>query len=134
MSVQNKIHKSVPNNDKVWNAAVDKIITELSPEVTSEEKVKLTAVLRKYKNVFSIDDSDLGCTNIIEHSITTTDDLPVRQELRRQPNAYQSAIDEHTDVLLKQGIIEPSMSDFPQMLCMLRKRTENQDAVWTIGP
>ncbi len=35
--------------------------------------------------VFSKNDGDLGCTNLISHEIPLLDDIPVRQRFRRIP-------------------------------------------------
>lgn len=45
-------------------------------EVEEEEVRRL---LMKYSDVFAKHDSDLGCTNLIDHQIPLVDDTPVRQ-------------------------------------------------------
>lgn len=122
VSVQSQSHQPDPVNSEVWKAAVAKILNEIPPEVTKEEKALLKNVLFKYRNAFSLDDTDLGCTDLIEHSITTIDDSPIRQSLRRQPMAYQDAIDEHTDLLLQQGVITPSQSEWAANVVLVRKK------------
>ncbi len=50
-----------------------------------EEQGKVRALLEKYVPVFSKNDGDLGCTNLISHEIPLLDDIPVRQRFRRIP-------------------------------------------------
>ena len=50
---------------------------------------------------------DVGETHLIEHRVQTGDHPPIRQLLRRRPTAYNDAVDEHIDELLRHGILEP---------------------------
>ena len=53
---------------------------------------------------------DLGQTGLVKHTIDTGNSRPVKQQLRPQPMAYLSIIDEHVEEMLRHDVIEPSTS------------------------
>jgi len=55
---------------------------------------------------FSRSEYDLGLTDLMEHSIDTGNNKPVKQALRRHPVAYLPLIDKHVDEMLQHGIIK----------------------------
>ena len=82
----------------------------------------LEAILRRYADVFSQDENDLGETNIMMHYIDTGDARPVRQQLRRYPAVHVEAISEHVDNMLKQGTIEPASSPWASNVVLVKKK------------
>jgi len=64
-------------------------------------------LLYKYDDVFSKGEFYVGRTHLITHHIDTGQNRPVRQPLRRHPNAYLQPIDEYVEQLLENDIIEP---------------------------
>ena len=38
-----------------------------------------------FADVFTLDDTELGCTDLMQHSIETGDHLPIRQQPYRTP-------------------------------------------------
>jgi len=91
-------------------------------EVPDEARAKLMRLLVEYSGVFSFDETDLGRTSVIKHSIDTEGARPVRQPLRRQPPAHQEAIRDHVSTMLKQGVIEPAQSPWASNLVLVRKK------------
>ena len=48
----------------------------------------------EYSDVFALDVSELGSTNLVSHTINTGDSLPVRQPVRRTPFALREKMEE----------------------------------------
>jgi hypothetical protein len=62
-------------------------LDELSwPNLSRSEQEEAKALLWKYSVVFSQNDGDLGCTNLIEHEIPLLDDTPIRPPYRQLPH------------------------------------------------
>ena len=78
--------------------------------------------LRKNADVFSSHDLDLGRTNLVKHKIDTGDAKPVKQQLRRQPQAYLPTIDEEVEEMLRYDLIEPSSSPWASNIILVRKK------------
>jgi len=66
--------------------------------------------LRKYLDVFSKGELDLGETPLAKHRIDTGEARPMRQTLRREPFHLLNKIYGHVQDMLKAGVIEPSSS------------------------
>jgi len=65
---------------------------------------------------------DNGYTEVVRHEIDTGNEAPVRQSLRRQPFVLLPEIDAQVELMLQQGIIEPSMSEWASNVVMVRKK------------
>ena len=95
-------------------------ISELSVEQKSEFKNLLT----QFPDIFSKDDFDLGCLSSgIEHKIMTHDEVPIKEKFRRTPLHFQQQEKEYIKKLLKQGVIEPSISEWSVAPVLVRKKT-----------
>jgi len=64
-------------------------------------RTSLKDVLTQYSEVFSKSPSDMGLTDLVTHHIDTGDAKPVRQQLRRYPQAHVEAISRPVDDFLK---------------------------------
>ena len=85
-------------------AAVDK-------EIQSAEKEELSQLLDEFEDVFSRGEYDLGSTDVVEHTIDTADHKPIRKPLQRHPLPHHQAITKQTSEMLRQGLIEPVISE-----------------------
>ena len=54
-------------------------------EFTQEQKDRLMQIIRDNKTIFSKNDEDIGCTNVIEHDIITTNEIPIKQPDKKNP-------------------------------------------------
>uniref|UniRef100_A0A8P4KLL6 Gypsy retrotransposon integrase-like protein 1 n=1 Tax=Dicentrarchus labrax TaxID=13489 RepID=A0A8P4KLL6_DICLA len=94
---------------------------DLSP-LSVEEQGPVKSLLQQYSSVFSIDDTDLGCTNLISHDIPLVDDTPVRQRHRRIPPSEYEVVKEHINRLLSSQIIRESSSPYASPIVLVRKK------------
>ena len=58
-----------------------------------KERVRVERVLSDYKTLFANNLSELGTTSFVEHSIDTGNAPPIKQLLRRLPNALKPIVD-----------------------------------------
>jgi hypothetical protein len=89
------------------------------PESAAEE---LGQLLSEFQDAFSRDETDLGRTNVITHTIDAADAKPFRQQLRQFPPAHVAAISDHVDIMLAQGIIEPACSPWVSNIVLVRQK------------
>jgi len=89
--------------------------------LTEEETGKVSELLRQYSDVFSASEFDLGCTPLMEHRIDTGTARPVRQALRRHPQAQLDIIDEQVNKMLEAGIIEKAASPWASNVVLVKK-------------
>ena len=74
-------------------------------DTTDVQRDKVKEFLTKNADVFSKSEFDLGCTQLLPHSVETDGKGPVKQHLLRHPVAYLPKVDEHMENVLENGII-----------------------------
>ena len=93
-------------------------------DLSDNEKLQFKELLIEYQDVFSKDDFDLGCLSSgVEHKIQTHDEIPIAEKFRRTPLHFQKQEQEYLEKLLKQGVIEPSVSEWSAPPVLVRKKT-----------
>ena len=93
-------------------------------ELSDEHKLQFRKLLLEFPDVFSKDDFDLGCLNSgVEHKINTYDEIPTTEKFRRTPLQFQKQEKEYIEKLLKQGVIEPSASEWSAAPVLVRKKS-----------
>ena len=107
--------------DKV-DAIISKLYNTLPDSLSDEFKHRVVQLLHSYEQVLSVDDYDLGYTDILQHKIDTGSHRPVREPLRRHPQPYLKFIDEEVDKMLQANIIEPAHSDWASNVCLAKKQ------------
>ena len=98
------------------------ILDGVEAALMPEEKTRFEELLRQYTDVFSQGEWDLGRTTVVRHEIDTQGARPIRQPLRRQPLSRLLYIDEEVDTLLKNKVIEPSMSPWASNVVVVGKK------------
>ena len=108
---------------------VDERIAELFAQLSNdldhlpeEDRASLKALLISYADVFALDSSELGTTQLVTHSIDTGQHLPIRQQVRRTPFALRKKVDELVEEMLDQGVVEPSESPWASPIVLVQKK------------
>ena len=91
-------------------------------ECTNEDKQALLQMLYSHHQVFALSDSELGETDLVEHSIETMDNQPVRVSPRRLPYALRTELEAELTKLMNTGCIEESSSPYASGLVLVRKK------------
>lgn len=76
---------------------IDQLFTQLNGDfnhLTTEDRVSLKDLLASYADVFALDSSELGTTELVAHSIDTGQHPPIKQPVRRMPFALRKKVDE----------------------------------------
>ena len=106
------------------NSLIENVVSRVDEEINEKDKIKLRILLQEYEDVISCDELDLGLTDVVEHSIDTGNAKPCRQALRRAPAAYANVVEEQVQLMLKQGIIEPSVSEWSSNVVLVKKKDQ----------
>ena len=64
----------------------------------------------------------MGCSTLVEHTIDTGTQKPIRQALRRHPQAHLHESDNQVGGLLEHGLIEPAASSWVSNVVLLKKK------------
>ena len=82
------------------------LLGKLPADMTSEQRKQVQELLCRYDDVFSRGAFDMGRTSLVEHTIDTGSQRPIRQGLRRHPTAYMETIDKQVDELIQNDFVE----------------------------
>ena len=77
---------------------------------------------------------DMGRTTLIEHSIDTGDNRPIRQGLRRHPMVHLDIIDTQVDEMLRHDLVSQQPAPGQPMWCWCARRMVRIHCVLTIEP
>ena len=93
-----------------------------SRRLSTEETQQLKAVITEFSDVFALNDSELGCTDLVTHNIDTGDHKPIRQQPYRTPVIRRHKMDELVAAMQEQGIVEPSSSPWASPVVLVPKK------------
>ena len=109
-------------SDGEMESIIDGLVSGADESVSDDVKQSLREMLRKYSDVLSRNDLDLGWCDVVVHQIDTGTHKPFRQTMRRYPPAHLRTIDDGLDGMLKQGVIEPTSSPWASNIVLARKK------------
>jgi len=102
----------------------EKLCSELQFGSTCNSKARddLRKIVRKYNDVFALNDNELGETCEVTHTIDTGTEPPVKSTARRLPYTLCRELEDEMDSLLQSGCIEPSVRPYSSPLVLVRKK------------
>ena len=103
-------------------AEITKMLQLDSLRLKAEEKRQLVEVVEAFADVFAIHEGELGCTDVVRHTIDTGDYPPLRQPPRCIPFALREKVEEMVEEILEQGVIEPSKSPWASPIVLVAKK------------
>ena len=81
-----------------------------SSVLSSTEMERLQEFLLQHEYVFALDNSEVGATDLVAHSIDTGKYPPIRQPVRRTPFSLRRKVDEMVKEMIDQGVVRPAHS------------------------
>ena len=101
---------------------VDQLADSVPHEIEGTRREQVRRLFHSYRDVFSVNEYDVGRTDLVSHRTETGDHKPIRQTLRRHPVAYLDTIDRQVDDMLKYDLIEPAASPWASNVVLVRKK------------
>jgi len=93
--------------------------------LNAEEAQSIKRLIYRSADRFHLPMETLGATSVIKHGIVTTDQTPVHVKQYRFPPVHKSEIDNQTTSLLKDGIIEQSLSPYNSPIWIVPKKADS---------
>ena len=87
-----------------------------------DEKEQFRQAIDDNLDAFAENDDDIGCTTLVEHSIKTTDCLPIQRKRRRYTPDEKEAIAREVENGKKQGVIRQSNSPWASAVLVVKKK------------
>ena len=97
-------------------------LTMSESDLTVDQLVSLKTLIAEYSDVFALDMSELGLTDLVSHTINTGDNPPIRQPVRRTPFALHEKMEELIQNMMVQGVIQHSSSPWANPVVLVEKR------------
>ncbi|KAL5253942.1 hypothetical protein ACHWQZ_G013641 [Mnemiopsis leidyi] len=94
--------------------------------LTELEKEEVCKLISEYPDVFAIDRSELGVTDMIEHEIPLISNEPVRCPYRRVPFHLREECVKQINEMLDAGIISHSTSNYNSPCLVLKSPSSNK--------
>jgi len=91
--------------------------------LNKEERSHVEQILKDNEDCFFLPGDKLKFTNTTNHSIPTTDSIPVHVKQYRYPPAHREEIDRQVNKLLKDNVIQPSSSPYNAPLWIVPKKS-----------
>ncbi|KAL7297217.1 hypothetical protein TKK_0009623 [Trichogramma kaykai] len=88
----------------------------------TSELDSIDSLLQEHSDRFYLEGDELPATNVVEHKITTVDDIPVNQKQYRLPHSLREEVKRQVDDLYKKGIIRHSLSPYSSALWVVPKK------------
>ena len=101
---------------------VEKILALSAENVTGREREVLAALVTEYRDVFALNDDELGCTDVAEHHIETGDSDPIKIPPHRIAPAKLPIVQQEVEDMLKRGVIQHSNSPYSAPIVLARKK------------
>ena len=88
--------KAISQNGGRWIEEIKEALGINSLLLAQEDKNQLLELVDDYSDIFALDQSELGHTEIVTHTIDTGDHPPVHQPARQIPFALRAKVEEMT--------------------------------------
>ena len=116
--------ESTPTVDdkQSFSEIVGPTLDKLPSDITDEQRRHIVEFIQEYDDMFSRGTFVMGRTTLVEHSIDTGQNRPIRQALRRHHHAHLDEIDRQVDELQESGFVEPAASPWASNVVLVRKK------------
>ncbi|GFS54092.1 hypothetical protein TNCV_2526601 [Trichonephila clavipes] len=94
----------------------------MSPELSDEQRNKLSELLRKFSGLFTKTDKSRAAKTNVKHRIFTGDHAPINQRAYRVSPTERRIIHEEVQKMLDEGIVQPSESPWSSPIVLVRKK------------
>ena len=99
------------------------LIDNSDPDLTDSERRSLSDLVTEFKDIFLPPDGKLNQTDLAEHYIDTGETKPFKLPCRRLPLFKKPIIEKEIKTMLKQDVIEPSVSEWNSPICLAAKKS-----------
>lgn len=112
--------------DRVNPNRSEKLINILTTKVPEYVKTDFIKLCSKFPEIFALEEDTMTVNNFYTQHIRTTDKEPVYTKNYRIPHTQKTEINRQVDTFLKNGLIEPSMSNFNSPVLIVPKKAKGK--------
>ena len=98
------------------------LVENADTDLRLEQREMFYQLLASYADVIAESPTDLGRTDLLQHSIDTGSVTPIRQPVRRLPPQRRNEVRNLLQNMLHNGIVEPSRSPWASPIVLIQKK------------
>ena len=98
------------------------MVEQSDVNLSDSQQQQLYTLLLGYSDVFATKDSNLGRATMLQHTIQTGDNSPIRQHTRRLPHYQRDEVKKLIQEMLTKNIIQPSKSPWASPVVIVKKK------------
>ena len=87
-----------------------------------DELLRLRSLVARYRKVFAMSSTELGCTSVLHHRIETNGRGPIFQAARRLPWASRESARQLVEDMKAQAVVEDSCSPWSSPIVLVQKK------------
>jgi len=110
------------DSDESLSEIIQSTLEDLPSDITDYQRQQVIEFIRDYDSLFSRGILDMGRTTLVEHTIDTGQNRPIRQSHRRHPWAYLDEFDRQVKELQQAGFVEPAASIRASNVVLVKKK------------
>ena len=110
--------------DEVTRNWIDKLFTKLlgCNEWTESQQQLVRGLIIKHHEIFTVEDKELGRSNLVKHKIKLDNYVPFKERYRRIPPHQYDEVKQHLTEMLEIGAIRRSESPWASAVNLVRKK------------
>ena len=123
--------KSIVESDLVFSPAqvTEHCRVELKDqEISQETRERFKKIKKNHPKVFSVNNQDIGCTNLVTMHVDTGDTPPICQKPYTLPLKHYSWVQQEIETLECVGVIKKSISPWASPIVVVPKKSALGDA------
>ena len=93
-----------------------------SAKLALEQKHELQKLINEFGDIFTVDKTDFGFTDLFQHRIDVGDHSPIKSKPYRVPFSQRPFTEEQIKTMLEKNIIRPSMSILSSNVVLVAKK------------
>jgi transposase InsO family protein/predicted aspartyl protease len=101
---------------------LEKIVQDVQVDVNEQQKSQIRELLEQNAEIFATEEKPFGHTDLVQHDVITTTEMPIKQAVRRPPFHMREAANKEVTKMLDAGIIEPSNSPWASPVVLVKKK------------
>ena len=98
------------------------LLDGMSDLLEPEQQERVLDLVLKYQGIFALPNGGLGHTTLVQHTVDTGNNRPIKQPTRRMPLPQREIADREVDKMLEKGYTEPSDSQCASPVVLVTKK------------
>lgn len=110
---------------------MDRLFSILGKQTSEPFRQELLKLCENYLDIFALEDESVSVNNFYTQRLAMKDNEPVYIRQYKQPPALRSEIDKQVEKLIRDDIIEPSVSPYNNPILLVPKKSDS-DKKWRL--